>query len=384
MGKSHYLSVCLLAGTPLLAQGMFVSPPALATVEGNDGAYYLLGYAESRFQYAEGELRGKALSLSDVAFRLDYRNHTSDTAMGRAWTKVTLNVAETDWTKMTATFSENQFTTPVQVFNAAYDVPSVEGTPVLKPTPFGNKYAFPFKSPYAYSGVNDLLLDFAFLGGTMDNGIVWGCGNLYPYYLDGNSDTTTYRSMRTTYPVTPPIPPCRDSAIVNNLNAYTFADLMVHGITHSNVMLREKASFEMYSYYTAPNANIISAIGFSGNRTGVDLSARCNLLYVNLETLWFAVARTTTGSLGFSGTYDIVEPWAPRMANMQIWVQTAWDDSKINAFSLTQAMTVEMPSEMPTPRRMVCTYSYLPAADTGFNPEIGSAYLNPITRYTYE
>jgi hypothetical protein len=48
------------------------------------------------------------------------------------------------------------------------------------------------------------------------------------------------------------------------------------------------------------------------------------------------------------------------------------------------AMSVEMPSAMPTPRRMVCTYTYLPTADTGYNPEIGSVYLNPITRYTYK
>ena len=130
---------------------------------------------------------------------------------------------------------------------------------------------------------------------------------------------------------------------------------------------------------------IISAIGFAGIRTGVDVAARCNLLYLNLEVPWYAVARTTTtDNLGFSGTYDVVEPWVPAMAHMQIWVQTAWDDSTLNAFSLTQAMTVEMPSTMPTPRRMVCTYTYLPTADTGYKPETGSVYLNPITRYTYK
>jgi hypothetical protein len=384
MGKSHYLTACLLATAPLLAQGTLVSPSTLATVEGNGGAHYLLGYCGSRFQFAEGELRGSSQLFTEVAFRLDYRNHTPETAMGRKWTEVTLNVDHTDWTQMTPVFAENQLTTPMEVFRAAYDVPSVDGTPSVKPTPFGGKYAFPFSNPYPYNGTDDLLLDFVFLGGTLANSAAWDCGNLVPYYLDGNNDTTTYISARTTYPVTGPNPPCRDSAIVQNYNAYTFADLMVHGITHPNVMLREKTSFEMYSYYTAPNARIISAIGFAGIRTGVDVGARCNLLYLNWDAPAFFVARTTVDSRGFSSAYDVVAPWDPKMANMQVWVQTAWDDSKLNFFSLTQAMMVEMPSELPTPRRMVCTYSYLPGDDTGFNPETGSVYLNPIARYTYK
>lgn len=383
MGKFHYISACLLATAPLLAQGMLVSPPAFASVEGNDAASYLLGYADSRFQYAEGELRGKSLSLTEVAFRLDYRNQNSETAMGRNWTNVTLSVADTDWTKMTATFSQNQFTTPVEVFNATFNVPSVEGFPLNKPASFGGKYAFPFKSPYAYAGTSDLLLDFVFLGGTLDNDVTWGCGNLHYYHLDGNSDTTTYISVRTPYPDVQPYPPCRDSAINTDVSAYTFAHLMVHGITHSNVMLREKASFEMYSYYTAPNAPIITGIGFAGIRTGMEIGAHCNLLYLNTELPFFPVLRTTTGSLGFSGVYQVIAPWDPAMGHLQIWVQTAWDDSKLNTFSLTQAMSVEMPPSKPTPRRMVCTYSYLPASGTGYTPEIG-AHLNPITRYTYK
>lgn len=392
MGKPLYLMACLFATAPLLAQGKFdsppestfVSPPQLAKVEGNGGAYYLLGYCQSRFQFAEAELPGLPVLFTEVAFRLDYRNHTPETAAGRKWTEVSLNIDHTDWTQMTPIFAQNQFTTPMEVFRAAYDVPSVSGTPLATPTDFGGKYAFPFANPYPYNGTDDLLLDFVFVGGTLDNNSDWGCGNLVPYYLDGNNDTTTYISSRTAYPATGPTPPCRDSSIAQNLNAFTFADLMVHGITHPNVTLREKVSFEVYSYYTAPNARVITAIGFSGNRAGTDIAAHCNLLYLNPQAPWFFVARDTVDSLGFSGVYDVVAPWSPKMANMHIWVQSAWDDSKLNLFSLTKAMTVETPPEIPTPRRMVCTYSYLPGADTGSNPEVGSVSLNPITRYTYK
>jgi len=382
MGKSHFLSTCLLAAAPLLAQGSIVSHPAFANAEGDTFGHYLLGYSNSRFQYAEGEIRGNALSLNEVAFRLDHHNHTSNTAMGRKWTKVTLSLADTDWTKMTATFTQNQFTTPVEVFNAAYDVPSVQGTPFLKPTPFGGKYAFPFKSPYSYSGSNDLLLDFVFRGGTMDNSIAWSGGTVRGYYLDSNNDLTTYTSPRTSYPAALPNPRCRDSAITSNSAAYTYATIRVYGITYSNVTYREKAHFELYSYYTAPDARVITAIAFAGIPAGLDIGARCNLLYVNLQGPWIALGRTTQGNQGYSGTFVAFSPWIKGMANVPIWVQTAWDDSSTKMFSLTTAQSVVLPGNKPMPRRVVSNYYYVPDNKTGYL-NIGTYHLNQVTRYSY-
>ncbi|MHC4816130.1 MAG: hypothetical protein ACYTFN_23980, partial [Planctomycetota bacterium] len=294
MRKPIYLTALFLATAPLWAQGgTIVSPAALTNVEGNNGAYYFGRYANSRFQYAEGELRGKPLSITEVAFRLDGRNHNTSTAMGRKWTQVTLNVADTDWTKMTSTFTKNALTTPKEVFNAAVAWPSKVGTPFFMPTAFGAPYAFPFKSPHAFSGKTDLLLDFWLSGGTMDNSKAWSGGTSHNYYLDGNNDTTTYTSKQTYYPASIPNPRCRDSAIASNQQATTYAQLYVYGGTYSNVSWRDQVRFRQYSYYTAPSARVITAIGFAGNAKGINLGANCNPLFVNLNIPWFALGRTT-------------------------------------------------------------------------------------------
>ncbi|MHC4514669.1 MAG: hypothetical protein ACYTGW_02015 [Planctomycetota bacterium] len=385
MNRHLYLSVCLAAAAPLSAQGgTIVSPAALANVEGNNGAYYLGGYSNSRFQYAEGELRGKALSITEVAFRLDGTNHNTSTAMGRKWTQVTLHVADTDWTKMTSTFSKNALTTPVQVFNSAVAWPSKVGTPFFIPTAFGAPYAFPFKSPHAFSGKSDLLLDFRLSGGTMDNAAAWSTSRFYGYYLDGNNDNTTYRSKQTLYPATIPNPRCRDSAITSNQQAHTFADLYVYGDTYSNVAWRGQVRFVLYSYYTAPNARVIAAIGFAGHPKGINLGANCNPLFVNLNVPWFALGRTTINSSGYSGSVEFILPWQSGMANVPVWVQSAWADSKTNAFSLTRAMSVVFPKDRPWPARKVCVYHYTGTAKNGYGPNIGTYYLNPVMRVTHK
>jgi len=385
MHRSLYLSACLVTTASLWAQGTLVSPPALATVEGNTGAYAFLYYSNARHQHADGELRGKALSLTEVAWRLDYRNHTTSTTQGRKWTKVTLNLADTDWTKMTSTYTKNQLSTPVEVFNSALALPwSGGGQPFFKPDNFGGKHAVPFKTPYSYSGKQDLLLDWMFLGGTMDNNAAWSTSRSYQYYLDGNNPTTTYTSPRPYYPAKEPNPRCRDSAIASNASAHTYATLQVHGITHSNLSYRDKAQFSMYSRYTAPNGRIITAIAFGGVPAGLNIGARCNMLYANLNLPWLALGRMANNS-GSSTTYTSpLVAWTAGMRNLQIWVQTAWADSKTNVFSLTRAMRVVMPADKPRPRRLVVLYHYDRNRTTGSGPYLNNHPWAPITRYTYK
>jgi hypothetical protein len=392
MKRSVFLSACLVTTTSLWAQGTLVSPPALTTVEGGNRAYAFLYYSNARHQHAEGELRGKALSLTEVAWRLDYSNHTTGTSQGRTWSKVTLSLADTDWTQMTRTYTKNQLSTPVEVFNSALTIPPASGTPLFKPDNFGGsgflagKFKIPFTSPYSYSGSRDLLLDWMFLGGKMANGATWTTSRSYQYYLDGHVPMTTYTSPRPYYPAKEPNPRCRDSAIVGNWSAHTYATLVVHGITHSNLSYRDNAQFSMYSRYTAPNARIITAIAFAGVPAGVNIGAHCNLLYANLNLPWLALGRLADRN-GHSATWTSpLVPWTPGMANVPIWVQTAWEDSKLKVFSLTRAMRVVMPADKPRPRRLVVLYHYDPTRTTGNGPYLNSsAYAwMPITRYTHK
>ena len=71
MRRSLYLSACLVTTASLWAQGTLVSPPGLATVEGNSSAHAFLYYSNQRHQHVDGELRGRKLSLTQVAWRLE-------------------------------------------------------------------------------------------------------------------------------------------------------------------------------------------------------------------------------------------------------------------------------------------------------------------------
>lgn len=382
MKRPLYLSIFLMATSPLWAQGTFVSPAVFATAEGNAHAYLLGGYANAHFQLGDGELRGTKRAIDDIRFRLDHVSHTSDTAMGRKWTLVSVIVAETDWTKFTNLFTANQLTTPVEVFNGAVAWPTVQGTPSTKPALFGGTYAFPFKNPWNYSGVLDFVMDIFFHGGTMDNSAAWSGSTSYNYNLDSDAAPVSYKSPAPFYPTSGLNPPCRDSAISLGANAQTYASLSVHGSFHANVTFRNKAEFQLFSFYTAPNSQLITAIAFGGNANGVNIGARCNRLYPNLQIPWVAKAWTTDAN-AYSGLYSALVTWKPSMANTQIWVQSAWNDSVLKSFSLTQAMEVTLPLAEPKIWQRIGQFTPDVTAKTGDGPHLDWYRGHPITRYTH-
>ena len=90
--------------TPLFAQGTMTSPKGGLTVEGLHYAYYLGRYADGRYQFADGENKGKAAAITEVGYRLDNRSHTTSTAMGRSWSSVTLHMSDlTNYDTMSST-----------------------------------------------------------------------------------------------------------------------------------------------------------------------------------------------------------------------------------------------------------------------------------------
>lgn len=385
MRRSLYLPACLIVTASLWAQGTIVSPPGFATQEGNNNSYQFVNYSAQRRQIGDGEMRGQKRSLTQVAWRYDYRLHNASTATGRKWTNVTLNLCDCDWLKMEATggntFTKNQLSTPVEVFNSSWSLPSYNSTPFTKPDAFRHK--MPFKSPYAHSGTNDLLLDFVFLGGTMDNNVTWSGGTNRSYYLDGNNDTTTYTSPRTQYPTTSPNPGCQDTAWTSNRNAYTYINLYVRGATYSTLTSRDHAEVQFYTRYTAPNGFMITAIGFGAIANGANVGARCNLLYVNLNLPWLAFGWTANSSGNSPTTTTFLAPWNNGMANLPVVMQTAWADSKLNTFSLTMGMGTVLPPDKPRPWRQVCCYYWIPTNLTGYVSR-GSYSLVPITEYSYK
>ena len=144
--------------------------------------------------------------------------------------------------------------------------------------------------------------------------------------------------------------------------------------------MRNKLSFMHESWFTAERAPVVHAIGLGGNRTGVDIGARCQRLYVDFNKPVILVFPAGSSFVFKSWTV----PWRPAMADRELYVQAAWADSRTGAFSLAVASKVTLPSGLPPTAspQFSAIYTQNPAGVYGdFSPAPDSRFL-PITRYT--
>ena len=365
-----WVSLAAALCTTLVAQSA-VSPKGFNAIEGAGFAHIFGRYANGRFQFAEGDLRGTALSIGGVSYRLDHRSHTAETAMGRKWTTVTLQVAECNYDAIGRLWNRNALTTPSRVFNGSVHWLSHTGKPLVKPSIWGSlkrDLVFPFSSPFKFGGKNDLLLDYQFAGGSLDNSGSWNFTDPRFYYLDGQSISTNPRSgISIGFPIAGA---CADSS----LSQFPGAASSIAAITYSDKDPNPKFSGKLRIYhettFTAPNAPVLQALGLAGKPAGVSIGARCNKLFINLGQLWFPISGTADPN-GQSGRSEYAAAWVPGFANLQLWTQGVWIDSKTGALSLTRARQVTVPGGKPpsvAPRKKV-VFHYLTNLGLGIGPE---------------
>ncbi len=369
------------------------TPPGGLTQEGAQYGYILGRYQNMRMQQADDMHRNKATVINEIAFRQDNRNHTSFTAMGRTWSSVKLNMSEqTNFSTMSRTFATNVGASATTVFNNQWTWPTQVGTPLLKPDIWGGlkgQLRVPFTKPWIYTGKNSILADYTFNNGKLANGYtLWTGTRASSYYMDSEYiNTFSKRGGIERVPAFAQIPKCNDSAITTTTGAYTYGYSYTYGAISSTITLRNKLLLYHYSYYTAPNAPVIHALGLGGSKTGVNLGANCNPLYVDLSKLTILMTFKTLPTvnnrpIGNSGTMGWLVPWAKGLANLDLWIQAAWLDSKTKAFSLTSATHVTLPNGLP-PSKLPAyksLYRYDTTSTTGFGPYT-SGYNFPYTRY---
>ena len=191
MQKLALTGLILVFGAPLLAQSTATSPTGWTTTAGDRFPNYLGRYATGRYQVGDGELKGKAIVISQIDLRLDNRTYGTTTGMGRTFKRATLDMSETNINEMTGNWDKNMLRTPTRVFDSSMTWASQNGRPTS--TPWGH-VSFPFKSAWTYSGQNGMLRDYTFTGGTLTNGDTRWTGNRSSlYYFDGvyNQDFLT-------------------------------------------------------------------------------------------------------------------------------------------------------------------------------------------------
>ncbi len=378
------LILCAIPGVAP-AQGS-VTIPKDATYEGTSYSSNLGGYAEGRFQYVYGALKGKKHTLKDVFYRVDYRDHNRGLSSSRSWSKVTLAVSETtNYKLLSPTFSVNVTGSASVVFNAKASWPTQSGLPITYPGLWGGlggKLRFAFNSPFKYTGTNDLMLDYTFQGGQLGNGGSWGgqFPALRHYVLDGEAVSgSLVNGLARSIPQTGAI--CTDSYWSGSATTPALAEgrSWVSGATGSTVWVQYR------TIVTAPDAPVIHAVGLGGSIPGIDLGAKCNRLHVDLRKPWVAAFLKTGPPRSAAATpwTRHTGTWAASMSRLTLYIQGAWTDSKSGAFALTRALEMVLPGGPPPSQlpRQKTLYARSASATRAEVIPFYSAH-NPYVRFT--
>jgi hypothetical protein len=399
MKSISLVSLALILAASASAQA-FTSPPGFLSKEGvgpQPGwsigyAYLYFGtYANERFQHADGEHKGKGLKIvTAVGYRLDWRNHSATTAVGRKWSNVTLKMSECDFTKLSRTWAANPTTTQTQVFNSAVSWPTQTGNPsAAAPAPWDSKLRFPFTGTWIYTGKQDILHDYVFTNGTMSNSAAWAGSTRQQYYLDGIFIAT---SMVTGRSLMPSNSTCNDSAITTtraaDANVQYAQYSKAYTGTNANIWT-DKVVIQSWSERTAPNAAVIQAVGIAALNGGVGtpFPGSCHNLIIDLNAGAIYLNHTTNAA-------GNVSPWTHLVAGprsvvnavkgLRVWTQAAWNDSKTKIFTLTRASRTQAPNLGMTDRIPLkkVNYNWNPTATTGLFSSFSNSWTAvPLIRY---
>ncbi len=374
----------LCAASP--AQGAMTTPPGGLTREGPQYAYLMGIWPDMHIQQNDDmHSDGKAKLISEIAFRLDNRSHTPTTATGRSWTNISVDMSEpTSYSSMSTGFTSNVGTSPTRVFDSKWTWPTQSGFPLLQPDVWGGaqgQLRFPFTRPWAYSAKGSILADYIFRGGTLANSVAWTSLNSAYFYLDGEViDTTATTSTTQRIPINPPV--CNDSAMTFSAGAFAYGYGNAYSKSSTTITLRGKLLFNRYSYYTAPDATVVQALGIGGLPNGVNVGAGCNSLYVDFNRPVVLTTLKTLAPYGYSGLVGSSVDWQNELASLDLWVQAAWLDSNTKRFMLTSATKVTLPSAPPPDAlpRYKTVYQRDSVSTTGSGPYTDGHYF-PYTRY---
>ena len=292
-----------------------------------------------------------------------------------------LAAGQTNFETMSQTFTANIGNSPTIVFSSKWSWPTQSGIPLLRPDAWGSvggRLRVPFSKPWAYSGKNSILADYSFRGGTLANAATWNT-RTPGYYLDGEDLHRDYR-----YGSIDVIPElmqrrqCADSAFAPRTAATAGAGAIAYGRSSPMIALRGKLEFGHYSFWTAPGALVIHALGLAGSTKGVDIGAGCNRLYVDIGQPTVYVPLQTGTSAGLCKMKYVV-PFIQPFSGVDIYVQAAWADSRTNAFKLTSAVRTALPIGLP-PDRLTYKSLYQNGATkmTGIGP-YSDGYVFPYT-----
>ena len=382
------LALCFLASGSLLTAQSVTSPlNAYSLSEGGGSCTTFGAYAAGRYQFADDNFSGSAMSVSELAFRHDHSSYTVQDGMGRSFSNVTVFAAETNYASFGTTFASNATTTPVRVFDSSLSWPIQLGPTMEVPATWD--VTVPFTSSFAYTGTGALMTDFTFTGGTLANSAAWSGTNAVPYRLDSFNLGHTAEG--------PPVTlgrvngGCVDSSASSPVGASLRLVIRAHGPSHPNPTLQNQFYIEATGKNFAPSSSVLMFLAFRGEVQGFTFPfITCNDVHLPLGgRMWFphpvmadAVGNIAPYNLGAPGG---LAPFTPAWHGIPVFAQGMWDDTtttalKFSAGSRNSFMALPVPTVADS--KLKVAYDPNPAASTaGFSAE-GDSNSIPIFRYT--
>lgn len=323
-------------------------------------------------QIFDGHLRGLgARMIKQVDFRADFRGH-HDTR-GRTWSNVTLRLAECLHDgAISTTFSRNPIGTQTTVFNATVSWPTIRGYPhpSAPPNVWAAEVVFPFQRPWTTSNKRDVLQHYRFTAGRLTNGGAWSQTRPARYPLDSafiDHAGTGFVHYLSTGPQG-----CIDSAHRMEaqvaMRAETYAPRTFQRRYDGQVVI------DTYVELVAPSRTVISAFSPARRITSVSWST-CQRLGIDTSLV---VLRSDRADASGRVRGQIRWPYQRALANVRLYKQAIWSDSRLGTPKLTWQSMVQI-AQQPLGKLRVLY------RDGSRTPVVSAAMQRiPLIRYTFQ
>ncbi|MHC4852153.1 MAG: hypothetical protein ACYTF5_09050 [Planctomycetota bacterium] len=365
-------------------------PPGFETTESSGSSaysFYLGRYANMRFQTANGDLTSKGPKVfSEISFRQD-GSVSSSLSVGRSWTQVVVMMAETKVSSMSSTWTKNHLTKPTTVYSAKHSWPDLTKQPSGAPNPWDNGgLKFPFTSKFAYTGVNDLLLDMIMRGGALANAAAWGTSSTgsspsKSYYLDGRTVVTSTQGSLSVYGLN-----SKCTFDSGNTSTSSLGGGYGYWVAFTENSPSNRFRHWVYRTYMPKSANFVHALSLGGTssttKPGPVPGLGCQALQIDTTKIFLVQTFKTTSS-GFYSQPTQYTPYIASAVGLIIWAQGIWNDTVTSHAKLTRTSRLTVRA-LPPKADFNGKRAYRYAPKTGVIPTSGftpSPSNVPVYRY---
>jgi len=359
------IGICLAClAAPVFAQNYSAVPNGYLSTEGESYGIYFGSRSSMRAQILNSDHKGQARVFAETSARLDGGRATSS-FFARSWTSVTLTVGEGSYANASPTFATNLATNTKVAFSNKMTWPAVATTP-SRPATWGTVVNFPFTSVWVYTGGQDLVLDFAFDGGTLANNVSWTGYNYY--YLDGVYSTTSVGGSSVNFGTNN----CLNSP--HTSGPFCVPVFRTYAKNTGSATTSDKFEFYWWLYRYPANTATAFGLSFSGSQTGVNIGNPCNNYFLGtgpLVVLFGTTPSSNSGSFNYPSP-RLYAPYDAQAVGIRIWTQAAWTHPTRNQFELTRGGYADI-GKQPVP--IAGTQWHWTTPSTGTSASFNQTYM---------